>query len=161
MHPHSQREIEADGITLKSLLHIDLWGSGPTSYDEFINVNRDLEQKIKELSGMKWQYAYAHTYYSEGEFWDLFNREWKNSLRKKHDANSLPSVYEQVKVDVDAMKRDNSSYWRSFLSTWLVSRFHDIKKAINSGSYLDARKSAWRSIVIRTEIDKDCSGVLR
>lgn len=75
MHPQSQREIEADGITLESLLHIGLWGSGPTSYDEVINVNGDLEQEIKELSGMKWQYA--HTYYSEGEFWDLFNREWK------------------------------------------------------------------------------------
>ena len=85
----------------------------------------------------------------------------ENSLREKHDANSLPSVYEQVKVDVDAMKRYNSTYWRSLLSTWPVSRFHGIKKAINSGSYLDARKSAWRSIVIKTETDKDCSDVLR
>lgn len=161
MHPYSQHEIEADGITLKPLLNIGLWGPGPTSYDEFINVNRDLEQKIKELGGMKW--LYANTYYSKGDFWDLFNREWYDSLREKYDANSLPSVFEKVKVHVDAMKRDdNSTYWRSFLSTWPISGFYGIKKAIDSGSYLDARKSAWRSIVIKTKIDdKDCSGLLR
>lgn len=161
MHPHSQREVEADGKTLKPLLNIGLWGPGPTSHHEFINVNRDLEQKVKELGGMKW--LYAHTYYSEGEFWDLFNREWYDSLREKYDANSLPSVYEKVKVHVDATKPDDSSsYWRSLLSTWFIRGLYGIKKAIDSGSYLEARKSAWRSIVIKTGIDdNDSSGTLR
>lgn len=122
MHPHSQSEIEADGITLKPLLNIGLWGPGPTSYDEFINVNRDWEQKIKELGGMKW--LYSHVYCSKGECWDLFSREWYDSLHEKYNANSLPSAYEKVKVHVDAMKRDdNSTYRRSFLSTWPISRF--------------------------------------
>lgn len=161
MHPHSRREVEADGKTLKPLLNIGLWGPGPTSHHEFINVNRDLEQKVKELGGMKW--LYAHTYYSEGEFWDLFNREWYDSLREKYDANSLPSVYEKVKVHVDATKPDDSSsYWRSLLSSWFIRGLYGIKKAIDSGSYLEARKSAWRSIVIKTGIDdNDSSGTLR
>lgn len=161
MHPHSQREVEADGKTLKPLLNIGLWGPGPTSHHEFINVNRDLEQKVKELGGMKW--LYAHTYYSEGEFWDLFNREWYDSLREKYDANSLPSVYEKVKVHVDATKPDDSSSsWRSLLSTWPIRGLYGIKKAIDSGSYLEARKSAWRSIVIKTGIDdNDSSGTVR
>lgn len=161
MHPHSQREIEADGKKLKPLLNIGLWGQGPTSYDESTKVNRDLEQKLKELGGMKW--LYAHTYYSEEEFWDLFNREWYDSLREKYDATSLPSVYEKVKVHVDAMKLDGkSSFWRSLLSTWPINGFYGIKKAVDSGSYLEARKSAWRSIVIKTDIDdKDPSGTVR
>lgn len=130
MHPHSPSEIEADGITLKPFLNIGLCGPGPTSYDDFINVNRDLEQKIKELGGMKW--LYAHVYFSEGEFWDLFSREWYDSLREKYNANSFPSAYEKVKVHVDAMNRDDkSTSWRSFLSPWPISGFYGIKKAID------------------------------
>lgn len=90
MHPHSQREMAADAKSQKPLLNIGRWGLVPTSYDEFTNVHRDLEQKFKELGGMKW--LYAQKYYSAGEFWDLFNRGCYDSLREKNDANSLPNV---------------------------------------------------------------------
>ena len=143
MHPHSY-QTEADGKTQKPMLNIGLWGYGPSQHDDFVKANRDLEHKLHELSGMKW--LYAHTYYTEEEFWKIYDREWYDALRGKYDATSLPSVYEKVKVDVEAEKRAaKSSPWDSLLATWPISGFYGIKKAIDSGAYLQARTSAWKS----------------
>ena len=71
-HPHSY-QTEADGTTPIPLLNIGLWGYGPPRHDDFIKLNRDLEHKVRELGGMKW--LYAHTYYTEEEFWATYNRE--------------------------------------------------------------------------------------
>ena len=143
MHPHSN-ETEADGKTLKPILNIGLWGYGPSQAGDFVRVNRDLERKLRELGGMKW--LYAHTYYSEEEFWQMYDKEWYDGLRNKYDATSLPSVYEKVKVDVEAEKVVEKSIGESLISTWPISGFYGIKKAIESGAYLQARSSAWKSI---------------
>ena len=143
MHPHSH-EIEKDGITLKPMLNIGLWGYGPARHDDFIKANRDLEHKLRDLGGMKW--LYAHTYYDEDEFWKMYDKEWYDSLRKKYHATSLPSVYEKVKVNVEAEQgKDNASLATSILNMWPISGLYGIKKAIDSGAYLQARSSAWKS----------------
>lgn len=138
MHPHSATN------HLEPLLNIGLWGYGPSKYDDFVAVNRELERKVRELGGMKW--LYAHTYYAEDEFWEMFNREWYDSLREKYDATSLPDVYEKVKIDVTAEKKAaESAGLHSLLTTWPMSGFYGIKKAIESGAYLQARKASWRA----------------
>jgi Delta24-sterol reductase len=145
MHPHS-KEYEADGKTLKQMLNIGLWGTGPKNHTEFLRKNRDLERKLRELGGMKW--LYAHTYYDEDEFWGMYDREWYDMLREKYGAASLPSVYDKVKVDVEALKRaeaENSSLLRSLIKRWPFSGLYGIKKAIDSKTYIDARKAQWRS----------------
>ena len=145
MHPHSN-EYEANGESLKQMLNIGLWGFGPQNHADFIAANRDLEHKLRELGGMKW--LYAHTYYDEDEFWEMYDRKWYESLREKYDATSLPSVYEKVKVDVEAEKKaeaENASVLGSLASTWPFSGFYGIKKAIDSGTYVEARKAAWKS----------------
>lgn len=145
MHPHSF-QIEADGKKQVPMLNIGLWGKGPSQYDDFVTVNRDLELKLREFDGMKW--LYAHTYYTEQEFWDIYDREWYDALRNKYDATSLPSVYEKVKVDVEAEKKAAAgsfiAYW--LLSIWPISGIYGLLKAITSGSALQARKSAWNSM---------------
>lgn len=145
MHPHSY-ETEADGNTQVPMLNIGLWGHGPAKYDDFVTVNRDLERKLQELGGMKW--LYAHTYYTEQEFWNIYDREWYDALRDKYSAVSLPSVYEKVTVDVEAEKRATATSFPGnwLLSTWPISGSYGILKAIISGSYLQARKSAWMSM---------------
>ncbi|KAL9119281.1 MAG: hypothetical protein Q9187_004166 [Circinaria calcarea] len=145
LHPHSY-QTEADGRTPIPLLNIGLWGFGPPRLDDFVKANRDLEHKLRELGGMKW--LYAHTYYTEEEFWEIYNREWYDALREKYDATSLPSVYEKVKVDVEAEKRAaaNSSLGNSLVSKWPISGLYGIKKAIDSGAYLQARASSWKSM---------------
>jgi len=142
MHPHVS-EHEKDGKTLIPMLNVGLWGSGPTNYDEFVRLNRDLERKLRELKGMKW--LYAHTYYSENEFWKQFDRDWYKSLRTKYQATSLPDAYEKVKSDVKAEKQlAKSSFGQKLLQTWPFGGLYGIKKAIESGSYNQSRKSTWK-----------------
>lgn len=145
MHPHSN-ELEVDGKTLKQMLNIGLWGHGPQNYEDFVARNKDLECKLKELGGMKW--LYAHTYYDEDQFWEMFDRKWYEALREKYDAESLSSVYEKVKVDVEAEKKaqaENKSLLRSLTTMWPFPGYYGIKKAIESKTYVEARKAAWRT----------------
>jgi delta24-sterol reductase len=60
-------------------------------HEEFVTANKDVERKLEELGGMKW--LYAHTYCIKDQFWE------------NYDAESLPTVYEKVKVDVEAEKK--------------------------------------------------------
>lgn len=138
MHPYTD-EVEADGQSRKPMLNIGLWGFGPPQPDDFMQANRDLERKLHELGGMKW--LYAQTYYTEDEFWQMYDRKWYDALREKYNATSLPSVYEKVRVE--AIDVSSSS---SLINAWPFSGLYGIKKAIDSGAYLQARKSAWRSI---------------
>ncbi|MCJ1251868.1 hypothetical protein MMC30_009106 [Trapelia coarctata] len=146
IHPHSY-ETAADGSKIpKPMLNVGLWGYGPAQHEEFVRLNRDLELKLRELGGMKW--LYAHTYYTEEEFWQVYDREWYDALRAKYHATSLPSVYEKVKVDVEAERRAAESlvFPNSLLTKWPISGLYGIKKAIESGTYLQARAAAWRSM---------------
>ncbi|KAF2089037.1 FAD-binding domain-containing protein [Saccharata proteae CBS 121410] len=143
MHPHSA-ETEADGKALKPMLNVGLWGKGPSRHTDFIRLNRELEHKLRELGGMKW--LYAHTYYSEDEFWQSFDRQWYEQLRKKYNAETLPSVYEKVKVKVEDEKAAAERSWTEKLKgMWPLSGFYGIRKAIESGTYLQARASKWKS----------------
>lgn len=144
MHPHYNKT-GSDGKALEPMLNIGLWGFGPKNHDEFVRKNRDLEQKLKELGGMKW--LYAHTYYTESEFWEQFDRPWYEALRAKYKATSLPSVYEKVKVDVEAEKKaEKETGAGAFYRTrWPFNGFYGLKKAIESRTYLAARKSAWKT----------------
>jgi delta24-sterol reductase len=144
MHPNFP-EMEKDGKTLKPMLNIGLWGPGPTDYEKFVRLNRNLEDKLQELGGMKW--LYAHTYYTEDEFWKVYDRRWYDALREKYGATSLPSVYEKVKVDVEAEKAvANVPFWKSLLTKWPICGFYGLKKAIDSKSYFAARASTWKGI---------------
>lgn len=142
MHPHFN-EVEADGKTLQPMLNIGLWGFGPKDHDEFIRKNRALESKLRELGGMKW--LYAHTYYDENKFWEQFDREWYDKLRTKYGAESLPTVHEKVKVDIEKEKAaEDVSIFGRMVKIWPFGGFYGIWKAIQSRSYVDARKSPWK-----------------
>ncbi|KAL9098672.1 MAG: hypothetical protein Q9163_005708 [Psora crenata] len=144
MHPHL-KAADADGSAMEPMLNIGLWGWGPPKFDDFVRVNRDLERRLRELGGMKW--LYAHTYYTSDEFWDIFDRKWYDELREKYYATSLPSVYDKVRVDVEAEKRSDSANFGSLLlNKWPFSGLYGIKKAIDSGAYVLARASAWKSM---------------
>ncbi|KAL8990568.1 MAG: hypothetical protein Q9177_000812 [Variospora cf. flavescens] len=85
------------------LLNVGLWGPAPTKRrDKFVELNRDLEEKLTALGGGK--ALYAHTFYTEDEFWRIYDREWYDALRGKYGATSLPSVYDKVKGSIDANK---------------------------------------------------------
>lgn len=142
LHPHFA-ETEPDGRTLKPMINIGLWGFGPAQHDVFIAKNRELERKLREFGGMKW--LYAHTYYSENEFWEMFDRQWYDDLRQKYKAESLPSIWHKVKVDPNAQDQAANESWGSWaLQFWPLSGLWGIRKAIESGEYLIARNSTWK-----------------
>ena len=142
MHPRV-RPSQEDERSPRTMLNIGLWGPGPSRHQDFVRVNRDLEQKLRELGGMKW--LYAHTYYPEHDFWQMYDRGWYEGLRDKYDATSLPSVYEKVKVDHEADKdTSGSSLGRWLRHTWPFPGLYGLKKAIESRAYVQARKSTWK-----------------
>ncbi|KAI1155137.1 hypothetical protein F4825DRAFT_408927 [Nemania diffusa] len=151
-HPHVRRpphaisssSAQAGGIagTDTEMLNIGVWGWGPKDRADFVRANRALEAKVNELGGMKW--LYAHTYYSEPEFWDAFGgRAAYEALRAKYRATSLPSVYDKVRVRTGDEVADKG--WRPFVkSLWPVGGLYGIWKGIQSKDYLLHRRATWR-----------------
>jgi len=133
MHPHNTQTV-ATG----RMLNIGLWGFGPANQNTFVAKNRDLEAKLRELGAMKW--LYAHTYYPEDDFWQVYDRTWYEGLRKKYSATLLPSVYQKVKVAL----RDSNSWSAWFVSLWPLGGFWGIWKAIQSKEYLKHRNALWK-----------------
>ncbi|KAL5356131.1 hypothetical protein BJX96DRAFT_162217 [Aspergillus floccosus] len=127
-HPHSD-DVEADGCTPQQMLNIGVWGFGPADPDAFVAANRDLERRLRELGGMKW--FYAHTYYGEEEFWNIYDRQWYEGLRQKYSASTLPSVYDKVKIDVEADRKERQESWSRWArSFWPLGEHHVLAKRI-------------------------------
>lgn len=95
MHPHNAPAAHTHGDVL---LNIGVWGPTPPQYTQ-IGINRRIEAKLRSLEGMKW--LYAQTFYTEDEFWSVYDRRWYEALRKKYKAQDLPTVYEKVRTKVD------------------------------------------------------------
>lgn len=145
VHPHVNA-YEADGKTPSPMLNIGLWGKLPPRYPGgFVQANRDIESVLQELGGMKW--LYAQTYFSEEDFWKDFNRPWYEALRMKYHAQSLPTVYDKVHVDVE---KDKAGSRRTVLDMWPFSGMYGLWRAIQSGDYLQARNPAWKHWIPRS-----------
>ncbi|KAF2014750.1 24-dehydrocholesterol reductase-like protein precursor [Aaosphaeria arxii CBS 175.79] len=139
MHPHTKGKLADD-----QMLNIGLWGFGPANRDEFLDKNRQLEKKLGEFGGMKW--LYAHTYYTKGEFWSQFDREWHEKLRTKYRAETFPDVYEKVHVDIAKHKELVKNNWLLRIrDIWPLGGFWGIWKSIQSKDYKIHRASTWRT----------------
>ncbi|KAK8255452.1 hypothetical protein HDK77DRAFT_460505 [Phyllosticta capitalensis] len=66
------------------MLNIGVWGPGPRQRAPFIEINRSLERAVARLGGFKW--LYANTYYTQSEFWRIYDRAWYDGLRAKYRA---------------------------------------------------------------------------
>jgi Delta24-sterol reductase len=119
------------------MLNFGVWGPGPTRRDEFVTWNRAFEQKVHELGGQKW--LYAHTYYSEEEFDEIYNRREYDALREKYRATHLPTVYDKVKVDVENEKGP------LFHGVWPLPGLYGLYKAMRGGDYLLPKNSGKHS----------------
>ena len=135
------RVIEESGEDV-SFVNVGVWGPGPTDYPRFVEVNRQLEQKVCEFGGIKWLYAQA--FYTEAEFWDIYDKGWYEALREKYHATYLPTVYQKVKVDLSNVNRKTET-WTAWLksvgwSIWPVSGVYGVLKVLYEREYLLARQ---------------------
>lgn len=120
----------------KTLLDIGIWGMGPKDTRQFIKLNRDFEAKVAELGGLKC--LYAHSYYTEDEFWRIYDEKKYSDLRRRYHADSLPSIYDKVKVDLQGVagskttqKQETWSEWtsRNFWETWPFGGLYGVASA--------------------------------
>ena len=70
-------------------------------------VDRELEHKVRSLGGIKW--LYAQGYYTQDEFWAIYDRKWYEAIREKYHATHLPSVYDKVNMDLSVL--DHKKGW--------------------------------------------------
>ncbi|KAI0435874.1 FAD-binding domain-containing protein [Xylaria telfairii] len=140
---HPSTKLPGPENSPKPMLNIGLWGPASRDLSSFVRQNRDLERILRELGGRK--VLYAHTYYTEDEFWNLYDRKWYNDLRTKYCAESLPTIHD--KINVDYRKHGPDSTWSSwFKSCWPISGILGIIAAIRSKDYLLDRNAPWKKV---------------
>lgn len=120
-------------------VNVGVWGFGPKNETDNIALNREIEQKVNELDGVK--ILYARTYYTEDEFWEIYDEKKYLSLREKYHATLLPSVYEKVRtLPGDQGRQPNESvlsyFSRQILNTWPFGALYGVLMATLGGEYL-------------------------
>lgn len=96
MKPDKDSPLQANSIASSLVINIGIWGTEIKPYERFIEVSRALEKKLRSLKGKKW--FYAQSYYTEKEFWSVYDKRTYDALRTKYHAQTLPDVYEKTKV---------------------------------------------------------------
>lgn len=122
------------------LMNFGLWAPSTHNRRDFIAQNRRLEQKVHDLGGKKW--LYAHTYYTEDEFWAIYDKKQYDQLRTRYRANYLPDLYQKVRVDLDVPDEQVGMVTKvkNFLWLWPASGFYGVYKAWRGGDYLLQQK---------------------
>jgi delta24-sterol reductase len=121
------------------MLNFGVWGPGPKRREAFVAWNRQFESMVHRLGGQKW--LYAHAYYTEEEFKDIYKCDDYDALRKKYHASYLPTVYDKVKVDVAKERQAVEASWLAWLlaafwSIWPLAGLYGVYKALLGGDYL-------------------------
>lgn len=94
--PEPLSPLSCNGIDTPLTMNIGVWGPRIPDYKKFKQLNRDIEIELPRYGGKKWMYA--HTYYTENEFWKIYDKKWYDALRKKYKATTLPTMYDKIVV---------------------------------------------------------------
>lgn len=143
-----EEETTTDQTTM--MLNIGVWGhEGTFDPAAFVTKNRALEDKVRELGGMKW--LYAHVYQPEEEFWAAYGgRGWYDALRAKYKASMLPSVYDKVHVKWDdvataiAARQKTQSRFAWLKSYWPIGGFWSAWVSYASNDQVLHRNATWK-----------------
>lgn len=88
--------LQCNAIETTMAYNVGVYGLQVEPYAKFVEVNKQIERKTQELGGKKW--FYAHSYYSEAEFWKIYDKRWYDKLREKYHATTLPDIYSRIRV---------------------------------------------------------------
>lgn len=145
-----EQQQHSDAVEEDMMLNIGVWGhEGTFDPSVFVQKNRAIEEKVRELGGMKW--LYAHVYQPEAAFWAAYGgRGWYDALRAKYRATGLPSVYDKVHVrwaDVAAAvaaRQRTQSRWAWLREYWPVGGIVSAWVSYASGDQALHQKATWR-----------------
>ncbi len=126
--------------TPETLLNFGVWGPvSLTNRRHCVAQNRALEHAVHAHGGKKW--LYAHAYYSEAEFWAQYDRGAYDALRERYGAGYLPSVFDKVRVDVEAEEARVRASWVAWVvavvwMVWPLRGVYGVWRAVVGGEYL-------------------------
>ncbi|KAF2034325.1 FAD-binding domain-containing protein [Setomelanomma holmii] len=124
-------------------INVGVWGPYPSTETEYVRANREIEAKMRELGGLKW--LYSRVFYTEDEWWQVYDEQKYAVLRQKFSATSLPSIWDKVK---DRGRKDDygtgvkGMLKRIVKSNTFLSGLYGIYKAIKGGDYMLKKKAA-------------------
>lgn len=117
-------------------------GEGSQGEERIYQAELGLEKKLQELGGRK--VLYSQRFYTEEDFWALYDRVGYEELGKRCDATTLPTVFDKVKGGARKMGVDDGMLWYQRLgSLWPFAGFAGIWCAIKSKDYLLHRDLSW------------------
>lgn len=96
LKPDAKSPFQSNNLKTLLAINVGVWGNRLEDREEFIAANRSIEKKVRALAGKKW--FYAHSYYTETEFWNSYDRKDYERLRRKYHATSLPDIYDKISV---------------------------------------------------------------
>ncbi|KAF2641749.1 FAD-binding domain-containing protein [Massarina eburnea CBS 473.64] len=134
---------KVDGVYEGEYINVGVWGPCPSSQTEYLRTNRELEDKVRELGGLKW--LYGRVFYTEDEWWQIYDKTTYNSLRQKYNATSLPTIWDKVKDRVEANDAESGLTGllkRKMKRNGLLSGLYGIYKAVRGGDYILKQKKA-------------------
>lgn len=124
-------------------INLGVWGPYPSSETEYVRANREIEAKMRELGGLKW--LYSRVFYTEDEWWQVYDKQQYDALRHKFNATSLPSIWDKVK---DRGRKDEygpglkGMLKRVVKNNAFLSGLCGIYKAVRGQDYILKKKSA-------------------
>jgi delta24-sterol reductase len=134
----NQNDVKATILEEKDeiVFNFGVWGPTDAAPAVFRKTNRRLEEKLRELRGMK--VPYAANFYTEDEFWTLYDRPKYEELREKWHAEALPNMYDKVcrkqSPDVEEEKAPESPQpitWKDkILQVWPLGGMYQAVHAI-------------------------------
>ncbi|KAI4126484.1 MAG: hypothetical protein LQ338_003734, partial [Usnochroma carphineum] len=135
-YTHLNSFVRGQGIW-EPILNVGLWGAGPKQSKDFITLNRRLESKLVELGGTK--VLYAHTYYTEDEFWKVYDKDWYDDLRERYGAHSLPSLYDKVKPNEEVGRYAKTAFGSRLMRARPIGGFAGVWRAWRCEEYRQLR----------------------
>ena len=123
-------------------INVGVWGPYPSNEAEYTRANRDIEAKMCELGGLKW--LYSRVFYTEDEWWRVYDKQKYDALRSKFNATSLPSIWDKVKHR--GRRAEQSTGLKGLMkriirSSALLSGFYGVYKAVRGGDYMLKKRS--------------------
>ncbi|KAF2671256.1 FAD-binding domain-containing protein [Microthyrium microscopicum] len=123
-----------------TLLNVGVWGAVPKGKD-YTGANRELEKRVRDCDGVKW--LYAQMFYSEEEFWSIYDREAYEALREKFGATkSLPSVFDKIKQP--PKKLEKKGIKGKVVGFWVFPGLYGLYKVWRGKDYIIERKQKTR-----------------
>jgi delta24-sterol reductase len=118
-------------------INVGVWGPYPSSETEYVRANREIEAKMRELGGLKW--LYSRVFYTENEWWLVYDEQKYDALRQRFNATSLPSIWTKVKdrgSKEDFGKGVKGVLKRIVKGNAFLSGLYGIYKAVRGGDYM-------------------------